>query len=129
MAGHCTRIEITVHQDGSVTVSDINSVERAVEREMLQEIVELKRGLAVVAMIAGVSYAEAKPAVKSRPNRSGNATTYADLRWGLDSYGIGYEMNGRPLTVNEARERTPRPGGGGGGRSGGGGGRAQQPAA
>jgi len=31
----------------------------------------------------------------------------------------GHEMNGRPLTVNEARERTPRPGGGGGGRSGG----------
>jgi len=35
----------------------------------------------------------------------------------------GHEINGRPLTVNEARERTPRPGGGGGGRSGGGGGR------
>ena len=38
----------------------------------------------------------------------------------------GHEMNGRPRTVNEARERTPRPGGGGGGgggRSGGGGGR------
>ncbi len=37
----------------------------------------------------------------------------------------GHEINGRPLTVNEARERTPRPGGGGGGggggRSGGGG--------
>mgnify|MGYP003346527961 CR=1 FL=1 len=33
----------------------------------------------------------------------------------------GHEMNGRPLTVNEARERTPRPGGGGGGRPGGGG--------
>jgi RNA recognition motif-containing protein len=31
----------------------------------------------------------------------------------------GHEINGRPLTVNEARERTPRPGGGGGGRSGG----------
>lgn len=31
----------------------------------------------------------------------------------------GHEINGRPLTVNEARERTPRPGGGGG--SGGGG--------
>lgn len=32
----------------------------------------------------------------------------------------GHEVNGRPLTVNEARERTPRPGGGGGGgRSGG----------
>jgi RNA recognition motif-containing protein len=37
----------------------------------------------------------------------------------------GHEINGRPLTVNEARERTPRPGGGGGGggRPGGGGGR------
>ena len=36
----------------------------------------------------------------------------------------GHEMNGRPLTVNEARERTPRSGGGGGrGYGGGGGGR------
>ena len=35
----------------------------------------------------------------------------------------GHEMNGRPLTVNEARERTPRAGGGGGGYGGGGGGR------
>jgi len=36
----------------------------------------------------------------------------------------GHEMNGRPLTVNEARERTPRSGGGGGrGGYGGGGGR------
>jgi len=34
----------------------------------------------------------------------------------------GQEINGRPLTVNEARERTPRPGGGGGGRGYGGGG-------
>ncbi len=37
----------------------------------------------------------------------------------------GLELNGRPLTVNEARERTPRPaggGGGGGGRGYGGGG-------
>jgi RNA recognition motif-containing protein len=32
----------------------------------------------------------------------------------------GHEMNGRPLTVNEARERTPRAGGGGGGGGGGG---------
>lgn len=31
----------------------------------------------------------------------------------------GHEINGRPLTVNEARERTPRPGGGGGGGRGG----------
>ena len=39
----------------------------------------------------------------------------------------GFDMGGRPLTVNEARERTPRPGGGGGrpggGRGGGGYGR------
>jgi RNA recognition motif-containing protein len=34
----------------------------------------------------------------------------------------GHEMNGRPLTVNEARERTPRAGGGGGGGGGGRGG-------
>ncbi len=33
----------------------------------------------------------------------------------------GQEINGRPLTVNEARERTPRPGGGGGGGGGRGG--------
>jgi RNA recognition motif-containing protein len=35
----------------------------------------------------------------------------------------GKDMGGRPLTVNEARERTPRSGGGGGGYGGGGGGR------
>ena len=34
----------------------------------------------------------------------------------------GHEINGRPLTVNEARERTPRAGGGGGGGGYGGGG-------
>ena len=32
----------------------------------------------------------------------------------------GADIGGRPLTVNEARERTPRPGGGGGGGGGGG---------
>ncbi len=34
----------------------------------------------------------------------------------------GAEVDGRAITVNEARERTPRPGGGGGGGYGGGGG-------
>ncbi len=36
----------------------------------------------------------------------------------------GQELGGRPMKVNQAREREPRPGGGGGGgyRSGGGGG-------
>ena len=33
----------------------------------------------------------------------------------------GNEIDGRPLTVNEARERAPRTGGGGGGGRGGGG--------
>ena len=41
--------------DGTVTVSDINSVERAVEREMLQEIVEMKRGLAVIATVGSTA--------------------------------------------------------------------------
>ena len=41
--------------DGSVTVSDINSAERAVERNMLVEIVALKRGLAVLATVGSTS--------------------------------------------------------------------------
>lgn len=36
-------------QDGSVTVADINSAERAVEREMLMQLVLMKRGLAMLA--------------------------------------------------------------------------------
>jgi biopolymer transport protein ExbB len=42
-------------QDGSVTVSDINSAERAVERNMLLEITNLKRGLAVLATVGATS--------------------------------------------------------------------------
>ncbi len=42
-------------QDGSVTVSDINSAERAVEREMLMEIVNLKRGLGVLATVGATA--------------------------------------------------------------------------
>jgi biopolymer transport protein ExbB/TolQ len=41
--------------DGSVTVSDINSSERAIERNMLVEIVSLKRGLAVLATVGSTS--------------------------------------------------------------------------
>ena len=41
--------------DGSVTVSDINSAERAVERNMLIEIVSLKRGLAVLATVGATA--------------------------------------------------------------------------
>ncbi len=41
--------------DGSVTVSDINSAERAIERNMLVEIVSLKRGLAILATVGSTS--------------------------------------------------------------------------
>jgi biopolymer transport protein ExbB/biopolymer transport protein TolQ len=42
-------------QDGSVTVSDINSAERAVERNMLLEVTTLKRGLAVLATVGATA--------------------------------------------------------------------------
>ena len=42
-------------QDGSVTVSDINSAERAVEREMLMTIVLIKRGLAVLGTVGATA--------------------------------------------------------------------------
>jgi biopolymer transport protein ExbB/biopolymer transport protein TolQ len=42
-------------QDGSVTVSDINSAERAVERNMLLEITNLKRGLATLATVGSTA--------------------------------------------------------------------------
>jgi biopolymer transport protein ExbB/biopolymer transport protein TolQ len=42
-------------QDGSVTVADINSAERAVERNMLIIVAELKRGLAVLATVGATA--------------------------------------------------------------------------
>jgi biopolymer transport protein ExbB/biopolymer transport protein TolQ len=42
-------------QEGNVTVSDINSAERAIERNMLLEITNLKRGLAVLATVGATS--------------------------------------------------------------------------
>ena len=42
-------------QEGSVTVADINSAERAVEREMLMNIVLLKRGLGVLATVGATA--------------------------------------------------------------------------
>jgi biopolymer transport protein ExbB/biopolymer transport protein TolQ len=41
--------------DGSVTVSDINTAERAVEREMLMEVVQLKRGLSILATVGATA--------------------------------------------------------------------------
>src|SRR5438045_4425382 len=41
--------------DGSVTVADINSAERAIERNMLLEITNLKRGLAVLATVGSTA--------------------------------------------------------------------------
>jgi biopolymer transport protein ExbB/biopolymer transport protein TolQ len=42
-------------QDGSVTVADINSAERAVERNMLLEVTGLKRGLGVLATVGATA--------------------------------------------------------------------------
>ena len=42
-------------QDGSVTVADINSAERAIEREMLMTIVDMKRGLGVLATVGATA--------------------------------------------------------------------------
>jgi biopolymer transport protein ExbB len=42
-------------QDGSVTVADINSAERAIERNMLLEITNLKRGLAILATVGATA--------------------------------------------------------------------------
>src|SRR5918911_213741 len=41
--------------DGSVTVADINSAERAIEREMIMMITELKRGLALLATVGSTA--------------------------------------------------------------------------
>src|SRR5688572_12085010 len=41
--------------DGSITVGDINSAERAVERNMLLEVTNLKRGLAVLATVGATA--------------------------------------------------------------------------
>ena len=42
-------------QDGSVTVADINSAERAVERNMLLEVTQLKRGLGLLATVGATA--------------------------------------------------------------------------
>jgi biopolymer transport protein ExbB len=41
--------------DGSVTVADINSSERAIERNMLMQVTSLKRGLAVLATVGATA--------------------------------------------------------------------------
>lgn len=41
--------------DGSITVGDINSTERAIERNMLIEVTSLKRGLAVLATVGSTA--------------------------------------------------------------------------
>ena len=41
--------------DGSVTVGDINSAERAIEREMIMMVTEMKRGLALLATVAATA--------------------------------------------------------------------------
>src|SRR6266566_5082274 len=54
LGGALTEIRPLI-QDGSVTVADINSAERAVEREMLMTITDLKRGLGVLATVGATA--------------------------------------------------------------------------
>ena len=54
LGGALTEIKPLI-QDGTVTVGDINSAERAVERNMLLEITNLKRGLAVLATVGSTA--------------------------------------------------------------------------
>ncbi len=54
LGGALTEIRPLI-QDGSVTVGDINSAERAVEREMLMTITDLKRGLGVIATVGATA--------------------------------------------------------------------------
>ena len=54
LGGALTEIRPLI-QDGSVTVADINSAERAVEREMLMTITDLKRGLGILATVGATA--------------------------------------------------------------------------
>jgi biopolymer transport protein ExbB len=54
LGGALTEIRPLI-QDGSVTVGDINSAERAVEREMLMTVTDLKRGLGVLATVGSTA--------------------------------------------------------------------------
>src|SRR6188474_3846333 len=54
LGGALTEIKPLI-QDGTVTVADINSAERAVEREMLMTITDLKRGLGVLATVGATA--------------------------------------------------------------------------
>ena len=54
LGGALTEIKPLI-QDGTVTVGDINSAERAIEREMLMTITDLKRGLAILATVGATA--------------------------------------------------------------------------
>src|SRR5258705_1126411 len=54
LGGALTEIKPLI-QDGTVSVGDINSAERAVEREMLMTITDLKRGLGVLATVGATA--------------------------------------------------------------------------
>src|SRR4026208_2157513 len=54
LGGALTEIKPLI-QDGTASVGDINSAERAVEREMLMTITDLKRGLGVLATVGATA--------------------------------------------------------------------------
>ncbi len=54
LGGALTEIKPLIH-DGSVSVNDINSAERAVEREMLMTLTDMKRGNGVLATVGATA--------------------------------------------------------------------------
>src|SRR3954462_9032230 len=54
LGGALTEIKPLI-QDGTVSVGDINSAERAVEREMLMTVTDLKRGLGILATVGATA--------------------------------------------------------------------------
>ncbi len=93
--------------------------------------------------VGGISYSTNSEGLRSLFSEAGNVTeaTVVEDKYSGQSKGFGFvempdgaeakaaitkfnghNLDGRPLTVNEAKPREERSGGGGGGRSGGGGG-------
>jgi biopolymer transport protein ExbB/biopolymer transport protein TolQ len=54
LGGALVEIKPLIH-DGTITVGDINTAERAVEREMLMQVTDLRRGLGILATVAATA--------------------------------------------------------------------------
>jgi len=54
LGGALVEVKPLIH-DGTITVGDINTAERAVEREMLMQVTDLRRGLGILATVAATA--------------------------------------------------------------------------